>query len=55
MTTGLDTEAVPGRTANPGLREPAPLPFIGGTGRPGTQLVARVLNRHSHFRKRRSA
>jgi hypothetical protein len=51
MPTGLDTEAVPGRTANPDLRDPTPLLFIGGTGRSGTHVVAKILNQHSHFRK----
>lgn len=30
---------------------PVPLLFIGGTGRSGTHVVAKVLNSHSHFRK----
>ena len=51
MPTGLDTEAVPGRTANTDLLEPVPLLFIGGTGRSGTHVVAKILNSHSHFRK----
>ncbi len=51
MPTGLDTEAVPGRTASPDLRDAVPLLFIGGTGRSGTHVVAKILNSHSHFRK----
>jgi hypothetical protein len=51
MPTGLDTEAVPGRTANTDLLEPVPLLFIGGTGRSGTHVVSKILNNHSHFRK----
>ncbi len=51
MPTGLDTEAVPGRTANTDLLEPVPLLFIGGTGRSGTHVVSKILNSHSHFRK----
>jgi hypothetical protein len=51
MPTGLDTEAVPGGTANPDLREPTPLLFIGGTGRSGTHVVAKILNQHSRLRK----
>ena len=51
MPTGLDTEAVPGRTANPDLLDPIPLLFIGGTGRSGTHVVSKILNSHSHFRK----
>jgi hypothetical protein len=51
MPTGLDTEPVPGRTANTDLLEPVPLLFIGGTGRSGTHVVSKILNSHSHFRK----
>ncbi len=51
MPTGLDTEAVPGGTASPDLRDPVPLLFIGGTGRSGTHVVSKILNSHSHFRK----
>jgi Sulfotransferase family len=51
MPTGLDIEAVPGRTANTDLRDPVSLLFIGGTGRSGTHVVAKILNNHSHFRK----
>ena len=51
MPTGLDTEAVPGRTANTDLRDPVPLLFIGGTGRSGTHVVSKILSSHSHYRK----
>ena len=51
MPTGLDTEAVPGRTANTDLRDPVPLLFIGGTGRSGTHVVSKILGSHSHYRK----
>jgi len=51
MPTGLDIEAVPGRTAGTDLRAPVPLLFIGGTGRSGTHVVSKILNNHSHFRK----
>ena len=51
MPTGLDTEAVPGRTASPDLRDPTPLLFIGGTGRSGTHVVSKILGSHSRFRK----
>jgi len=51
MPTGLDTEAVPGRTAVTALRDPVPLLFVGGTGRSGTHVVAKILGSHSHFRK----
>ena len=51
MPTGLDTEAVPGRTARPDLRDPTPLLFIGGTGRSGTHVVSKILGSHSQFRK----
>ncbi|MCB0876701.1 MAG: sulfotransferase [Solirubrobacterales bacterium] len=51
MPTGLDTEAVPARTASPDLRDPCPLLFIGGTGRSGTHVVSKILGAHSRFRK----
>lgn len=51
MPIGLDTEPVPGRTANTDLLKPVPLLFIGGTGRSGTHVVSKILNSHSHFRK----
>lgn len=31
--------------------DPPPLLFVGGTGRSGTHVVAKILNSHSHFRK----
>jgi hypothetical protein len=51
MTTGLDTEALPSRSAEPDSPEPVPLLFVGGTGRSGTHVVSKILDRHSSFRK----
>ena len=51
MTTGLDTEALPSRSADADSPEPVPLLFVGGTGRSGTHVVAKILDRHSNFRK----
>jgi hypothetical protein len=51
MTTGLDTEALPTRSADTGSPEPVPLLFVGGTGRSGTHVVSKILDRHSNFRK----
>jgi sulfotransferase family protein len=51
MTTGLDTEALPSRSAETDSPEPVPLLFVGGTGRSGTHVVSKILDRHSNFRK----
>lgn len=51
MPTGLDIEAAPERAAPDDSLVPAPLLFIGGTGRSGTHVVSKILNNHSHFRK----
>lgn len=55
MKTGLDIDLAPVRppTANSAAfpLNPVPLLFIGGTGRSGTHVVAKILNSHSHFRK----
>lgn len=49
--TGLDIEEALERAADEEIFVPAPLLFIGGTGRSGTHVVAKILNNHSHFRK----
>lgn len=53
MPTGLDTEAAPRPSASieTDSLEPVPLLFVGGTGRSGTHVVAKVLGSHSRFRK----
>jgi len=52
MTTGLDTEAVPGRTASPDLRGSAALPFIGDAGRSRARVIASIPSRHGNCRRR---
>ena len=44
MTTAVDKTRERRRAA-------PPLLFVGGTGRSGTHVVAKILNNHSHFRK----
>lgn len=50
-TTALAIEAALERADAAEVFSPPPLLFVGGTGRSGTHVVAKVLNRHSHFRK----
>ena len=49
--TALDIEAALERADDAEVFDPAPLLFVGGTGRSGTHVVAKILNNHSHFRK----
>jgi hypothetical protein len=49
--TALDIEAALERADDAEVFAPPPLLFIGGTGRSGTHVVAKILNNHSHFRK----
>ncbi len=51
MTTGLETEAPPSGGAGADSPEPVPLLFVGGTGRSGTHVVAKILGSHSSYRK----
>lgn len=51
MTTGLETEAPPSGGAEADSPEPVPLLFVGGTGRSGTHVVAKILGNHSSYRK----
>ena len=50
-TTVLDIEAALDRATDSEVFDPPPLLFVGGTGRSGTHVVAKILNNHSHFRK----
>jgi|GEM_PF-449450 hypothetical protein len=50
-TTALDIEAALERADDAEVFRPPPLLFVGGTGRSGTHVVAKILNNHSHFRK----
>ncbi len=49
--TALDIEAALERADDAEVFDPPPLLFVGGTGRSGTHVVAKILNQHSHFRK----
>ena len=49
--TALEIEAALERADDAEVFSPPPLLFIGGTGRSGTHVVAKILNNHSHFRK----
>lgn len=49
--TALDIEAALERADDSEVFDPPPLLFIGGTGRSGTHVVAKILNNHSHYRK----
>ena len=51
METALDIEAALDRAEDADVFNPPPLLFVGGTGRSGTHVVAKILNNHSHFRK----
>ncbi len=50
-TSVLDIEAALERPGDAAAFDPPPLLFVGGTGRSGTHVVAKILNKHSHFRK----
>jgi hypothetical protein len=50
-TTALEIEAALERADDADVFRPVPLLFVGGTGRSGTHVVAKILNNHSHFRK----
>jgi hypothetical protein len=50
-TTALEIEAALERAPEAEVFSPPPLLFVGGTGRSGTHVVAKILNAHSHFRK----
>jgi hypothetical protein len=49
-TTAAQIETALQRTDDAVFRPP-PLLFVGGTGRSGTHVVAKILNKHSQFRK----
>jgi hypothetical protein len=49
--TALDIEAALERADDAEVFDPPPLLFVGGTGRSGTHVVAKILNNHSHYRK----
>ena len=51
MTTGLDTEAAPSHATDTGPSGPVSLLFVGGTGRSGTHVVSKILDKSEHFRK----
>ncbi len=51
MSTATETEAALERSDDAAVFDPPPLLFIGGTGRSGTHVVAKILNQHSHFCK----
>ena len=50
-STALEHEAAIDRADDAEVFDPPPLLFVGGTGRSGTHVVAKILNNHSHFRK----
>lgn len=50
MTASEIEEALEG-ASDAQVFDPPPLLFVGGTGRSGTHVVAKILNNHSHFRK----
>jgi hypothetical protein len=47
----LEIEAALEHADDADVFRPVPLLFVGGTGRSGTHVVAKILNNHSHFRK----
>ncbi len=49
--TALDIEAALERADDSEVFTPAPLLFIGGTGRSGTHVLAKILGSHSYYRK----
>ncbi len=50
-TTALEIEAALESADDAEVFDPPPLLFVGGTGRSGTHVVAKILNNHSHYRK----
>ena len=50
-TTAVDIEEALESADDAEVFDPPPLLFVGGTGRSGTHVVAKILNNHSHFRK----
>lgn len=51
MSIALDIEREIDRADDAEVFNPPALLFVGGTGRSGTHVVAKILNNHSHFRK----
>jgi hypothetical protein len=49
--TALEIEAALERAGDAEVFNPPALLFVGGTGRSGTHVVAKILGAHSHFRK----
>lgn len=49
--TALDIEEALEAADDAEVFDPPPLLFVGGTGRSGTHVVAKILNNHSQFRK----
>lgn len=50
-STATEIELALERAEDADVFSPPPLLFVGGTGRSGTHVVAKILNNHSHFCK----